>query len=185
MVISSFFPGAEITTFFTLPRRCFEASFASVKRPVDSTTTCAPMPGQSISAGSLIAKILMRLPSTTMASASNWTSAFSVPSVESYFNKCASVLGSVKSFAATISIFGLCKAARTTFLPMRPKPLIPTLMAIVLFLSCELDASLRLLIVTQFALDFRDYAVAVVVLQIVAQPAQRHADNIAMVQTRT
>jgi len=28
--------------FFTVPRRCLAASFASVKRPVDSTTTCTP-----------------------------------------------------------------------------------------------------------------------------------------------
>ena len=39
-------------TFFTVPRRCFLASAASVKRPVDSTTTCAPSDAQSSFAGS-------------------------------------------------------------------------------------------------------------------------------------
>ena len=44
-------------TFFTLPRRCLAASLPSVNLPVDSTTICAPRPGKSISAGSLLAKI--------------------------------------------------------------------------------------------------------------------------------
>src|SRR5580658_9624993 len=48
--------------------------------------------------------------------------------MESYFNRCASVLVSVRSLAATNSILGRCKPARTTLRPMRPKPLMPTLM---------------------------------------------------------
>src|SRR5271163_3014765 len=53
-----------------------------------------------------------------------------MPRVESYFSRCASVAVSVRSLAATNSMFGLCNPARTTFLPIRPKPLIPTLMDI-------------------------------------------------------
>ena len=52
MVMSSPDAGAEMMTFFTEPRRCFFASSAAVKRPVDSTTTSTPSDGQSISAGS-------------------------------------------------------------------------------------------------------------------------------------
>ena len=33
-------------TFLTVPRRCLEASLASVKRPVDSITICAPTDSQ-------------------------------------------------------------------------------------------------------------------------------------------
>ena len=45
MVMSSFLAGAEMITFFTVPRRCFEASLASVNLPVDSTTTCGAEAG--------------------------------------------------------------------------------------------------------------------------------------------
>src|SRR4051812_23662245 len=50
--------------------------------------------------------------------------------MESYFKRWASVAVSVRSLAATNSISGLFSPARTTFLPIRPKPLIPTLVAI-------------------------------------------------------
>src|SRR6266849_1431253 len=130
IVRSSFLPGAEMITFLTEPRRCLQASLASVNLPVDSMTTCAPSPDQSISPGSLIAKILIRLPFTTIASASALTSSCSGPRIESYFNKCASVLVSVRSLAATNSIPGRLSPALTTFLPIRPKPLIPTLIGI-------------------------------------------------------
>src|SRR5437660_10912039 len=52
MVTSSFFAGAVMMIFFTGPRMCFLASLASVKRPVDSITTCAPTEAQSSWAGS-------------------------------------------------------------------------------------------------------------------------------------
>ena len=42
MVMSSFFAGAEMMTFFTEPRRCLQASLASVNLPVDSITIWAP-----------------------------------------------------------------------------------------------------------------------------------------------
>src|ERR1700732_4465705 len=51
--MSSFFAGAEMITFFTGPRRCFLASFASVKRPVDSITTCAPTDSHGRATGAL------------------------------------------------------------------------------------------------------------------------------------
>ena len=41
---------------------------------------------------------------------------FRLPRTESYFNRCASVLGSVRSLTATNSRFGSCKDARRTFL---------------------------------------------------------------------
>src|SRR6266536_1694050 len=63
MVTSSFLAGAEMITFFTGPRRCFFASLASVKRPVDSITTWAPTDSQGRAAGSFSLKTLMDLPS--------------------------------------------------------------------------------------------------------------------------
>src|SRR5579872_6086054 len=117
-------------TFFTVPRRCFLASLASVKRPVDSTTISAPTEAQSSWAGSFSANTLIFLPPTVMEPASWEISSCSGPSTESYFSKCASVLVSVRSLTATNSTSLRCRPARTTFRPMRPKPLIPTLTAI-------------------------------------------------------
>ena len=48
--------GAEMITFFTVPRMCLPASAALVNRPVDSTTMSAPTDAQSISAGSFVLK---------------------------------------------------------------------------------------------------------------------------------
>ena len=121
-VTSSFFAGAEMMTFFTGPRRCLQASLASVNLPVDSMTICAPTEAQSSCAGSRCAKTLICLPPTVIESASAFTSSFSTPSTESYLSKWASVLVSVRSFTATNSISLLLRPARTTFRPMRPKP---------------------------------------------------------------
>ena len=55
-----------------------------------------------------------------------------LPCAESYFNKCANILGSVKSLIATISYPSapnICLNARR---PIRPKPLIATFTAIFL-----------------------------------------------------
>ena len=56
--------GAEMMTFFTVPRRCVRAPAPLVKCPVASITICAPTDDQSISAGSLILKTLVDLLST-------------------------------------------------------------------------------------------------------------------------
>ena len=65
IVRSSFLAGAEITTFFTVPRLWATALVASVKKPVLSTTTCTPWLDQSMAPGSFSAKTLICLPSTT------------------------------------------------------------------------------------------------------------------------
>src|SRR3974390_1031726 len=96
-VMSSFFAGAEITTFFTVPRMCFLASLASVKRPVDSTTTCAPTDSQGSAAGSFSLNTLMVLPSTVMLSGPAETWFGRLPRTEAYLNRGARVLGSVRS----------------------------------------------------------------------------------------
>ena len=70
MVRSSFLAGAEMMTFFTVPRMCLQASLASVNLPVDSMTIWAPTEFQSSAAGSFCAKTLIFLPLTVMESAS-------------------------------------------------------------------------------------------------------------------
>ena len=128
--MSSFFAGAEMITFFTLPRRCLRAPSASVNLPVDSTTICAPTDSQFRLAGSFSAKTLILLLPILMVFSLACISSLRLPRTESYFSKCASVFASVRSLTATNSIFGLLSAVRTTFLPIRPNPLIPTLIAI-------------------------------------------------------
>src|SRR5260370_10492200 len=119
MVMSSFLAGAEMITFFTLPRRCLAASLASVKRPVDSTTTCAPTLGQSISAGSLMANTLIRLPLTTMASASTLTSPLNGPSIDSYFSRGTSALGTGSSVLQPLQYNSTLRHLHGT---VRPQP---------------------------------------------------------------
>src|ERR1041385_4084574 len=68
IVMSSFFAGAEMMTFFTGPRRCFFACSASLNLPVDSITTCAPTDSQLMAAGSFSEKTLTALPSIVMES---------------------------------------------------------------------------------------------------------------------
>src|SRR5688572_6798719 len=129
--MSSFLAGAEMITFLTEPRMCFLASSALVNNPVDSTTRSTPSEGQSIFAGSLSLKTRIDSPSTVTASALEPTVAFKLPSTESYFSKCASVFGSVMSLTATISMSLSAAVARNRLRPIRPNPLIPTLIVIV------------------------------------------------------
>src|SRR3984885_11863793 len=67
--------------------------------------------------------------------------------MESYLRRWASVAGVVRSFTATNSMSGFPRAVRKTLRPMRPKPLIPTFTAAMIFgCSCRvLRGSLRVL----------------------------------------
>src|SRR5580658_8444974 len=129
MVMSSLVAGAEMMTFLTVAPRCVFALAPSVKKPVDSTTICAPTEAQSSLAGSRSDVTLIFLPSRVMKSSPWPISFFRLPRIESYLSRWASVAGLVKSFTATKSISELPRAARKTLRPMRPKPLIPTLTA--------------------------------------------------------
>ena len=77
-----------------------------------------------------MASTLNSSPSTEMASPCAVMSRSRLPSTESYFSRCASVRASVMSLTATKSMLSSSSAARMMLRPMRPKPLIPTLMAI-------------------------------------------------------
>src|ERR1022692_1095285 len=141
--MSSFFAGAEIITFFTGPRMCFFASFASVKCPVDSITTCAPTDSQGSAPGSLSLNTFMVLLSIVMLSAPALILFGRLPRMESYFRRCASVFGSVRSLTATNSRLGSLSEVRSTLRPMRPKPLMPTLIAMVSPFLSSYECDLR------------------------------------------
>ena len=91
-------------TFLAPPSMWALAFEASVKKPVDSMTMSAPTPFQSRLAGSRSAKTLKDLPSTEIESSSKVTSPSRRPRTESYLSSVASVLLSVRSFTATISM---------------------------------------------------------------------------------
>ena len=104
MVMSSFFAGALMITFFAPASRCAAALSPSVKKPgrLDDVVDAQVAPGQF--AGSRSASTLISLPSTTIASSFASTSWGSCPCTESYLSRCASVLASVRSLIATNSM---------------------------------------------------------------------------------
>ncbi len=127
--MSSPLAGAEMMTFDAPASTCLRASSADVNIPVDSTTTVAPTDAQGRSAGSLSAKTGIDVPSTTIAFSAASTGTSMRPRTESYFNRCASVVVSVRSLMPTISTSApLLSRARKKLRPIRPNPLIPTLM---------------------------------------------------------
>ncbi len=128
-VASGFFAGAEMITRLAPALRCFSAPSRSVNLPVDSMTISTPSFPQGSSDGSFAASTWTVLPATTSALSFTPTSSSNRPWTESYFRRCASVLASVISFTATISIAGSLYAARKKFRPIRPNPLIPTFTA--------------------------------------------------------
>src|SRR5262245_647839 len=130
MKTSGFLAGAVMTTFFAPAARCLAAESRSVNRPVDSNTTSTPRSFHGNCAGSRIDRTLNESPSTEMVSSLASTLACRLPSTESYFSRCASVVALVKSLTATKSTFLSLIAARMILRPIRPNPLMPTRTAI-------------------------------------------------------
>src|SRR5687767_114375 len=130
--------GAEMTTFFAPASRCFCAPSRLVKKPVDSRTTSTPRSPHGIAPGSRSDRSLSSSPPARMTPPLTSTSPSSGPRVESYLSRCAIVFSSPRSFAATISMSALRSSwARKKFRPIRPKPLIPTRIAIRCSLPCR------------------------------------------------
>src|SRR5215217_3791461 len=126
-VVSGSVAGAEMITFCAPASRCLAASSRFVKKPVDSITTSAPRSPHGRAAGSRSESTLTSRPSTDSEPPCSATSPGNGPYTESYLSRCASVLESVMSLTATISMSALDScAARNTLRPIRPKPLIPT-----------------------------------------------------------
>src|SRR3954454_11274731 len=131
IVTSSFFAGAEMITFLAPPSMCALALVASVKNPVDSTTTSTPRSFHGSCAGSRSARIFRVLLPYLMPSSTTEMSSGNRPRIESYFSRCAIVVRSPRSLAATTSmsappwLFRAC-TARKKLRPIRPDPLMPT-----------------------------------------------------------
>src|SRR5215203_1040439 len=109
---------------------CFAALSRSVNNPVDSNTTSTPRSFHGSCAGSLTDSTWNSSLFTEMRSPEAEISAFRFPRMESYFSRWARVWAFVRSFTATKSRLLSPIAARMMLRPMRPNPLIPTLIAI-------------------------------------------------------
>src|SRR5215211_6474474 len=119
--------GAEMITFFAPASRCFCAPSRFVKKPVDSITTSTSRSRHGIEPGSFSERSRSSAPPAFSVPPSTETSPSSGPRFESYLSRCAIVLASPRSFAATISKSApRSSAARKKLRPMRPKPLIAT-----------------------------------------------------------
>ena len=142
-VMSSPFAGAEMMTFLAPATRCPLALSASVNRPVDSMTISTPSAFQGSSAGVLAETTRISAPFTIRTSSSALSGEDLVeltvpakrPWVESYLSRYAKLSAGTMSPTAT-TLMSLptnpCSTrARKTKRPIRPKPLIATLTAIV------------------------------------------------------
>ena len=130
MVMSSFVAGAEIMTFFTLPAKWALAFVPSVKWPVDSTTIWAPSEDQSISAGSFDGEDLDGLSVNADRVAVDLDIGVQRAEDRVVLQQMRQRLRVSKIVGGNELEPGLSRPARSTFLPIRPKPLIPTLIAI-------------------------------------------------------
>ena len=114
-------------TFLAPASTWARALVASVKKPVDSTTTSTPRSPHLRLAGSRSAKAVMVWSPTLIEVSSLDTSASRRPRIVSYLSRCASEALSVRSLTPTISMSAPdARTARKKLRPMRPKPLIPT-----------------------------------------------------------
>src|SRR3954452_25423581 len=118
-------------TFFAPASTCARALVASVKKPVDSITTSAPMSPHFSADGSRSAKAGISWSPTWIAVSVEVTSASRRPRIESNLSRRARDVLSVRSLTPTISMSPSparfwARTARKKLRPMRPNPLIPT-----------------------------------------------------------
>ncbi len=99
-------------TFLAPASRWALALLASVKKPVDSTTTSTPSSPQGRLPGSRSCSTFSGLPSTIMPSSVTSILSKARPCTESYFKRWAMVGMSPRSFTATTSMSGSLNMAR-------------------------------------------------------------------------
>ena len=136
MVTSSLVAGAEMMTFLTVVPRWALALVASVKRPVDSTTICAPTEAQSSLAGSRSAKTLIFLPSTEMKSSPCGDVVLQIAKDGIVFEQMSERCRAGEVVYGDKIDLGIAERGAKTLRPMRPKPLMPTFTAMIRLLSC-------------------------------------------------
>ena len=122
--------GSGIIIYFNYTCMCFEAPARLMKTPVPSMTRSTPISPQGNFVGSRLDTTLISLPSTLICSSSMvFTSALKTPRMVSYFRRWLACLTPPESLIATISRLVCSRPCqqRRKLRPIRPKPLIPTL----------------------------------------------------------
>merc|ERR1719335_773642 len=125
--VSASLAGAEMITFFAPPSTCFRQPSVVVKAPVDSQTYSTPASFQGISVGSRVADKVTLRPLMIMPSSASST----VPSKRPWTVSCSSKYfmysGEIGELMCLSAKSSRSIAMRATWRPMRPKPLIPSL----------------------------------------------------------
>merc|ERR1719439_481108 len=125
--VSASFAGAEMITFLAPPSMCFMQSGVVVKAPVDSQTYSTPVSFHGISVGSRVAESvtgrpLMERPPSMISQ---------VPGKRPWTVSCSSryfmYSGDMGELMCLSTNDSRSMAMRTTWRPMRPKPLTPSL----------------------------------------------------------
>src|SRR5436190_3096320 len=128
--------GADTITKGAPASRCIDACSLLEKIPVDSITMSSPRSDHGRAFGSRSARIWISSPSTSMPPSVTRTWASHLPRMVSYWRRWAMSSLEPRSLAATKSMSApRCLAARKKLRPMRPNPLMPTRMLMVLTCS--------------------------------------------------
>merc|ERR1719379_2893220 len=126
--VSASLAGAEMITFFAPPSTCFRQPSVVVKAPVDSQTYSTPTLLHGISVGSRVDERVMGRPLTMRPSLVTST----VPSKRPWTVSCSSwyfmYSGDIGELMCLRTKSSRSIAMRATWRPIRPKPLIPSLM---------------------------------------------------------
>merc|ERR1719327_945245 len=125
--VSASLAGAEMITFLAPPSTCFMQPSVVVNAPVDSQTYSTPVLLHGISVGSRVAERVMSRPLTLRPPSVNST----VPSKRPWTVSCSSwyfiYSGDIGELICLMTKSSRSIAMRMTWRPMRPKPLIPSL----------------------------------------------------------
>merc|ERR1719408_930830 len=125
--VSASLAGAEMMTFLAPPSTCFMQPSVVVNAPVDSQTYSTPVLLHGISVGSRVAERVMSRPLTLRPPSVNST----VPSKRPWTVSCSSKYfmysGDMGELMCLRTKSSRSIAMRATWRPMRPKPLMPSL----------------------------------------------------------
>merc|ERR1719484_479197 len=124
--VSASLAGAEMMTFLAPPSTCFMQPSVVVNAPVDSHTYSTPVSFHGISVGSRVAERLMSSPFTFKPVSVTST----VPLKRPWIVSCSSwyfmYSGDIGELMCLTTNSGCSMAMRTTWRPIRPKPLTPS-----------------------------------------------------------
>merc|ERR1719502_640259 len=125
--VSASLAGAEMITFLAPPSTCFMQPSVVVKAPVDSQTYSTPVSFHGISVGSRVADRVMGRPLTLRPPSVTSTVPSNLPWTVSCSSKYFIYSGDIGELMCLRTKSSRSIAMRATWRPIRPKPLIPSL----------------------------------------------------------